>query len=110
MTKNSQNSSENQDFQEVENSLKSCKSDDSLPFDLTLVIPQIQQVLADLQPYVASHGGHIEFVEVRDFVVFIRLSGACQSCPLSFYTLTYGIERHIKAKIPSILRVEALEL
>ena len=39
MTKNSQNSSENQDFQEVENSLKSCKSDDSLPFDLTLVIP-----------------------------------------------------------------------
>lgn len=77
--------------------------------DLTFIVAQIQQVLEGLQPYVTSHGGRIEFVELKDSVVFIRFYGACLSCPLSFYTLTYGVERHIKAKIPSILRVEALE-
>lgn len=76
---------------------------------LTVVIAQIQQVLDDLQPYVTSHGGRIEFVELKDSVVFIRFYGTCLECPLSFYTLTYGVERHIKDKIPSILRVEALE-
>ena len=73
------------------------------------VTAQIQQVLDGLQPYMTSHGGRVEFVELKHFVVFIRFYGTCLECPLSFYTLTYGIERHIKDKIPSILRVEALE-
>lgn len=73
------------------------------------VIAQIQQVLDGLQPYITSHGGRVEFVELKDFVVFIRFYGTCLECPLSFYTFTYGIERHIKDKIPSVLRVEALE-
>ncbi len=81
----------------------------TLSTDLTVVIGQIQAVLDELQAYITSHGGRVEFVELKDFVVFIRFYGACLSCPLSFYTLTYGIERHIKNKIPSILRVEALE-
>jgi Fe-S cluster biogenesis protein NfuA len=76
---------------------------------VTELIAQIQQVLDDLQPYITSHGGRVEFVELKEFVVFIRFYGTCLECPLSFYTLTYGIERHIKDKIPSILRVEALE-
>ena len=76
---------------------------------ITFVIAQIQQVLEGLQPYIASHGGHVEFVEFKDFVVFIRFYGTCLECPLSFYTLTYGIERHIKDKVPSVLRVEALQ-
>lgn len=73
------------------------------------LIVQIQEVLDELQPYITSHGGRAEFVELKDSIVFIRFSGACLQCPLSFYTLTYGIERKIKEKIPSILRVETIE-
>lgn len=69
----------------------------------------IEQVLIDLLPYIASHGGHVELVEVRDLIVFIKFSGTCVQCPLSFYTVTYGIERHIKVKVPWILRVEVIE-
>ena len=76
---------------------------------VTVIVAQIQQVLDDLQPYITGHGGRVEFVELKESVVFIRFYGTCLECPLSFYTLTYGIERHIKNKIPSILRVEALE-
>ncbi len=73
------------------------------------IIAQIQQVLDELQPYITSHGGKVEFVELKDFVVYIKFYGTCVQCPLSFYTLTYGIERHIKNKIPSILSVQSLE-
>lgn len=69
----------------------------------------ILQELALLQPYIVSHGGQIDFVELKDSVVYVRLHGTCVECPLSFYTLTYGIERQLKLKIPEISRVEAIE-
>lgn len=84
-------------------------SDNKTESSSSQILAQIQQVLDGLQSYISSHGGKVEFVELKDCVVFIRFYGTCLECPLSFYTLTYGIERHIKAKIPSILRVEALE-
>ncbi|MBP7854842.1 NifU family protein [Candidatus Babeliales bacterium] len=74
-----------------------------------IIIDQIQQVLVQLQPYVQSHGGKIEFVKLQDLVVYIKFYGACVQCPMSFYTVTYGIERHIKHVVPNILRVEVIE-
>ena len=73
------------------------------------IIVQIQQALDDIQPYIESHGGRVELVEFKDSTVFIKFYGTCVQCPLSFYTLTYGIERQLKIKIPAILRVEAVE-
>lgn len=73
------------------------------------IIAQIQQILDELQLYISSHGGRVEFVSLKDSIVFIKFYGTCVQCPLSFYTLTYGIERHIKNKIPSILSVQAIE-
>jgi|GEM_PF-724278 len=69
----------------------------------------IVQILEGLLPYIASHGGNVEFVALRDTVVFIKFYGTCVQCPLSFYTVTYGIERHIKAQISWITRVEVVE-
>lgn len=69
----------------------------------------IQCELDKLQPYIESHGGKIEFMELKDSVVYVKLFGTCVDCPLSFYTLTYGIERQLKSKIPSISRVETVE-
>ncbi len=73
------------------------------------ILSQIEAVLIDLRPYITSHGGDVTLVDVKDGVVFIKFSGACVSCPLSFYTVTYGIERHIKVKVPEIVRVEVIE-
>ena len=73
------------------------------------IIAQINQILDGLQLYISSHGGRVEFVALKDSIVFIKFYGTCVQCPLSFYTLTYGIERHIKDKIPSISSVQAIE-
>lgn len=69
----------------------------------------ILQELDCLQPYILSHGGRIDFVKFENSVVYVKLHGTCTQCPLSFYTLTYGIERQLKLKIPIISRVEAVE-
>lgn len=73
------------------------------------IIVQIQQALDEIQPYIESHGGRVELVEFKDSILFIKFYGTCVQCPLSFYTLTYGIEKQLKEKIPTILRVEAVE-
>lgn len=70
---------------------------------------QIELILSDLRPYITSHGGDVSLIKVEDQIVFIKFTGTCVSCPLSFYTVTYGIERHIKSKIPEIIRVEVIE-
>lgn len=83
----------------------------ALAEDLNLqeIILQIQRALDLLQSYIESHGGRVEFVEFKDNIVFVRLHGTCLDCPLSFYTLTYGIERQLKEKIPTILKVDTVE-
>jgi Fe-S cluster biogenesis protein NfuA len=73
------------------------------------VFLQIESILNDLRPYIASHGGDVSLVKIENNIVFIKFSGTCVSCPLSFYTVTYGIERHIKVKIPEIVRIEVIE-
>jgi len=55
-------------------------------------------------------GGDIELVEVTgEGVVKLRLVGACHGCPSSMMTLKMGIERAIRAEVPEITGVEALE-
>ena len=73
------------------------------------VYVQVEAVLTDLRPYIASHGGDVLLEKIENSIVYIRFKGTCVECPLSFYTVTYGIERHIKTKIPTIIRVEVLE-
>ena len=70
---------------------------------------QVEAILTELRPYIASHGGDVSLVEIKEKIVFIKFSGTCVSCPLSFYTVAYGIERHIKVKFPEIVRVEVVE-
>ena len=43
-----------------------------------------------------------------DGVVSLRLTGACQGCPLSSITLSAGIERILREHVPGVERVQAV--
>jgi Fe-S cluster biogenesis protein NfuA len=62
--------------------------------------------VAQVRPYLMADGGNVEFVEMDGPVVTLRLQGACGSCPSSTTTMTMGIERRLKERIPEILEVE----
>ena len=72
-------------------------------------VDAIKAVLDELRPAIAGHGGSIEFVELKESVVYVRLVGACVGCPSSFFTLKLGVEEAIKDKVPSIKEVVAVE-
>jgi Fe-S cluster biogenesis protein NfuA len=69
---------------------------------------QVEKALDDIRPALQADGGDIEFVDLVDGVVQVRLQGACAGCPMSQITLTNGVERHLKNVVPGVDRVENL--
>jgi len=65
------------------------------------------QALLDTQinPGVATHGGQVELVDVRDNVVYIRFSGGCQGCGMVGVTLNQGVEEAIRQAFPEIREI-----
>ena len=53
-----------------------------------------------------ADGGNVELAELDGPVVKLKLQGACGSCPASTTTMTMGIERRLKERIPEVLEVE----
>jgi len=51
---------------------------------------------------IASHGGKISIVKVRQGKLFIRMSGGCQGCASSQVTLRQGFEVMLKRVAPEI--------
>jgi Fe-S cluster biogenesis protein NfuA len=74
------------------------------------VFDRVARVIKLIRPAVQADGGDVELVDVTDAgVVQIRLHGACVGCPSSMITLQVGIERNLKAHIPEVTKVEALD-
>lgn len=71
---------------------------------------KIEEAIAQIRPFLEGDGGDIELVEVTDdFVVKVRLLGACSSCNMSQMTMKSGVEEAIKNAVPSIKEVIAIE-
>ena len=64
---------------------------------------QIQHVLdEEVNPMVASHGGVVSLLEVKDHNAYLEFGGGCQGCGMIDVTLKQGVEVMIKAQIPEI--------
>lgn len=72
---------------------------------------KIAKIIKDhIRPFLISHGGDIELVEItKDKVVKVRLTGACQNCPVAEQTLTNLVENMIKSQVPQIKKVEEVK-
>ena len=77
------------------------------PADLSGDVAQrVATVLeAQINPSIASHGGHAELVAVEDGTAYLRLSGGCQGCGMASVTLSQGIEVAIRESVPEITTV-----
>ena len=70
---------------------------------------RVANVINRIRPAVQMDGGDIELVDLTDGVVKLRLVGSCHGCPSSMMTLKMGIERAIRAEVPEITSVEAID-
>ena len=70
---------------------------------------EVKKAIQELRPHLQADGGDVELVEVTDDgVVKVRLLGACEGCPMREMTLTHGITRFLKKKVPEVKEVQAV--
>lgn len=68
---------------------------------------RVLEALEDVRPYLQSHGGNVELLEIRGGVARLRLQGSCQGCPSSTMTLKLAIEEAIRKAAPELEGIEA---
>ncbi len=67
------------------------------------------KALDSMRPFLQADNGDIELIEITDdFIVKVKLTGACEICPMSQMTLRAGVERSLLRQVPEIKRVEAV--
>ena len=69
---------------------------------------KVEEVLTKIRVGLQRDGGDIELVEVRDSVVYVKLKGACGTCPMATLTLKNWVEANLKKEIPEISAVQAV--
>jgi Fe/S biogenesis protein NfuA len=80
--------------------------DNPNPLWLDPVAERVQRLLDDeVNPSVASHGGHIDLLDVAEGVAFIHMGGGCQGCGMAEVTLGQGVRAAILDAFPEIREV-----
>ncbi len=77
-------------------------------YDLAPMDPvtQVEAALESIRPYIQSHGGEVEVLDVVEGTVHLRLSGSCEACPASRLTLKRGIEAALREQIPGFKGIQ----
>lgn len=67
---------------------------------------RVQGALAEVRPYLQSHGGNVELIDLAEGVAHLRLEGSCHGCPSSTMTLKLAIEESLDKAAPDLLGIE----
>lgn len=70
----------------------------------------VQAALAEVRPYLASHGGDMEVVSITDGVVRLKLHGSCDGCSAATATLTERVELALRSHWNDFRRLETEEI
>jgi Fe-S cluster biogenesis protein NfuA len=69
---------------------------------------RVEEVLGKVRTGLKSEGGDIELIEVKDDIVYVKLTGACGTCPMSTLTLKNWVESTMRNEIPEVKAVQAI--
>jgi Fe-S cluster biogenesis protein NfuA len=68
---------------------------------------RVERALADVRPYLRSHGGDVSLVSVTDGVATVAFTGHCDGCTSSTATMEAVIRDAVFALAPELDRVDA---
>jgi len=63
---------------------------------------RVSEALDQVRPYLDSHGGGVELLDVTDGVARIRLEGSCKTCPASSATLELAVKQALDEAAPDL--------
>jgi Fe-S cluster biogenesis protein NfuA/nitrite reductase/ring-hydroxylating ferredoxin subunit len=67
---------------------------------------RVAEALERVRPYMESHGGDVELVEVADGVAHLRLQGSCRSCAASSATLELAVRQALEEAAPDLVGMD----
>jgi Fe-S cluster biogenesis protein NfuA len=69
---------------------------------------KVEEVLEKIRAGLMQEGGDIELVDIKGNTVYVKLKGACGTCPMSTLTMKNWVEANLKREIPEIEAVQAV--
>ena len=63
---------------------------------------KLEATLEKIRQGLKSEGGDIELVDIKEGVVYVRLKGACEGCPMSMLTMKNWVESTFKKELPEL--------
>lgn len=66
---------------------------------------KIIEIIDKIRPFLISDGGNIEYIKYEDGIVYVKMMGHCQDCPMIDLTLKDSIEMAITSEIPEVIEV-----
>jgi len=69
---------------------------------------KVEQVLGKIRVGLMADGGNIDLVDIKDNIVYVKLKGACGTCPMATLTLKNWVEKTLKSEIPEVKEVVAV--
>lgn len=67
-----------------------------------LTVEQVEAALDEIRPALQDDGGDVSLVRVEGNDVYVRLVGACATCPSATMTLLYGVTRVLQENLPEL--------
>jgi Fe-S cluster biogenesis protein NfuA len=71
-------------------------------------LAMLNATLEYIRPALQADGGDLILLGVDDGTVNLQLVGACGGCPMATMTLTAGIERILRDRVPGVTDVVAV--
>lgn len=69
---------------------------------------RVSEALDRVRPYLGSHGGDVDLLEIDGDTVRLAFTGSCKSCPSSAVTLELAVEDAVRAAAPEISSIEVV--
>jgi NifU-like protein len=70
-------------------------------------VVKVQEIIEkDIRPMLERDGGSIEFIDLNQDIVVVKLKGRCASCPSSKVTIKNLVEKKLKELVSDTLKVE----
>ncbi|KAF0185139.1 MAG: thioredoxin [Nitrospirae bacterium] len=79
----------------------------SVPEACMITREAVEVVLDKVRVGLKAEGGNVELHDIRDDIVYVKLTGACGTCPMSQLTLKNWVEATVRKEIPQVKAVQS---
>ncbi len=69
---------------------------------------KVLEVLDKIREGLKREGGDIELIDIKGATVYVKLTGACSTCPMSTLTMKNWVEKTLKEQVPEVQSVQAV--